>query len=138
MSADTPACIHRVLEGNIQEFILTEASRRGVDELFDTVEKILADAHASNDMSIIAGGFLLDSRIGVLPLNYALARARLMAKKYPTHPQSRTALLFTSNPLVRTVDLVLRTLISLRLYGANDRDAAIKWLNERVEVASKQ
>jgi len=133
-----PACIHRVLEGNIQEFILTETSRKAVDELFDTAEKILGDAYACNDMSIIAGRFLLDSRVGILPLNYAFTRARQMAKKYPSHPQSRTALVFQSSPLTRTVDLVLRTFISLRLYGAEDRDAALKWLGEHVEAKSSR
>ena len=133
-----PACIHRVLDGNIQEFVLTQTSRQAVDELFDTAEKILADAHARNDMSIIAGRFLLDSRVGILPLNYAFTRARMMAKKFPSHPQSRTALIFQSGPLTRTVDLVLRTFISMRLYGANDRDAALAWLAERTEATSKR
>jgi hypothetical protein len=132
------ACIHRVLEGNIQEFVLMETSRRAVDELFDMAEKILADAHARNDMSVIAGRFLLDSRVGILPLNYAFTRARLMAKKFPSHPQSRTALVFQSSPLVRTVDLVLRTFISMRLYGADERDAALAWLGERTEATSRR
>jgi hypothetical protein len=138
MTVQKPACIHRVLEGNIQELVLTEASRRGVDELFDMAEEIMADAHARRDMSIIAGRFLLDSRVGVLPLNYAFTRARMMAKKFPSHPQSRTALVFTSNPLVKTIDLVLRTFISLRLYGAHEHDQALAWLREEVPSPAKR
>lgn len=138
MTSNKPACIHRVLDGNVQEFVLTEATRRGVDELFDTVESILAEAHACNDMSIIAGRFLLDSRIGLLPLNYALSRVRAMAKKYPSHPQSRTALVFQLTPLTRALDLVLRTIMLFRLYGADDYDTALAWLREGAEPASKR
>src|SRR5688572_9131005 len=116
MSLNSPACIHRVLDGHIQEFVLAEASRVAVDELFDAAEQLMADAYAHNDMSIIAGRFLLDSSIGILPLNYAFTRARQMAKKFPSHPQSRTAFLFPSSPLTRTIDFSLRTLISVRFF----------------------
>jgi hypothetical protein len=132
------ACIHRVLEGNIHEFVLTEASRQGVDELFDTVENIMADAHAKNDMSVIAGRFLLDSSVGVLPLNQAFTRARAIASKFPSHPQSRTALVFAASPLVRTIDLVLRTFVSVRFYGSNERDQALAWLRENAPTAAKR
>ena len=131
-----PACIHRVLEGNIQEFVLTETSRRAVDELFDTVENIMKDAYARNDMSIIAGRFLLDCRVGILPLNHAFARALSMTKNYPSHPQSRTACLFASGPLVKPIYYFLRRVVSVHIYGIDERDAALAWLSEPVEAKS--
>jgi hypothetical protein len=138
VTSKTPACIHRVLDGNVQEFVLTEASRQGVNELFDMAEKIMEDAHARHDMTIIAGRFLLDSSVGVLPLNYAFSRARQMASKFPSHPQARTALIFKSSPLTRTIDLFLRQLVSLRLYSVDERDQALAWLRAGAEAASKR
>ena len=135
MISNTSMCIHRVLEGVIQEFVLTEASRPAVDTLFNSVEQLMAEAYERNDMSIIAGRFLLDSSIGILPLNYAFARARMMAKKFPSHPQSRTALLFPRSPLVRTIDFSLRTLVSVRFFSIDERETALMWL--RAGVAAK-
>lgn len=125
---NTPVCLHRVLEGNIQEFVLTEVTRRAIDELFDTAESLLANAHARQDLSVIAGAFLLDSSVGILPLNYSFARARAMSQKFPTHPQSRTACLLPPSPLLRTVDLFLRSFGPLRVYSIHQREEALAWL----------
>ena len=77
MSNHTPACIHRVLEGNIQEFVLTEVSRRAIDELFDITEKNLREA-AVNNPNDLANPVLIDSSIGIQSLNYSLIRLRGM------------------------------------------------------------
>jgi hypothetical protein len=135
VTSKKPACIHRILDGGIQEFVLTEASRQGVDELFDMAEKIMEEAHARQDTSIIAGRFLLDSSIGVLPLNYAFSRVRRLISKFPSHPQARTALLFKSGPLTKTIDLFLRQLVALRVYSVDEREKALAWLREGTRSA---
>jgi hypothetical protein len=124
----TPTCTHQVLEGPIQEFVLSSASRQAVDDLFDTMEKVLTDGHERSDPSIIAGSYLIDSRIGMLPLNYAFTRARMMAKKFPTHPQSRSAVIFAPSPLVKTVGFFLRSFGPTRIYSPDERDQALAWL----------
>jgi hypothetical protein len=121
-------CVHHVLEGSIQEFVLSVASRQAVDDLFDAMEQVLADGHARKDMSIIAGSYLIDSRIGMLPLNYAFIRARAMAQKFPTHPQSRSAVIFTPSPLVKTVGFFLRSFGPTRIYVPDEREQALAWL----------
>jgi hypothetical protein len=128
---NTPTCVYHALEGPVQEFVLTATSRQAVDDLFDMMEKLLADGHARKDLSIIAGAYLIDSRIGMLPLNYAFMRARATAQKFPTHPQSRTAVIFSPSPLVKTVGFFLRAFGATRIYGPQEREAALTWLRAK-------
>ena len=138
MTPLTPSCIHHVLDGNIHEFILTEATRLAVDELFDTAEQVMADAYAKQDTSVITGCFLLDSRVGILPLNYAFARAKLMTQKFPANASSRTACLFPASSLTKTVGFFLRSVAPVRIYGPDERDKALAWLREVSASASRR
>src|SRR5689334_22757495 len=94
------------------------------------MEHLLSEAYATNDLSVIRGSVLVDSRVGIPPLNHIFARSRVMAEKFTPHPLSRSACLFPSNTLVRTMGLFLRTMINVRLYSANERDEALSWLRE--------
>jgi hypothetical protein len=124
------ACLYHHLEGNVHEFVLNDTSRQGVDELFDMMERLLSDAHARHDLSVITSSFLVDCRAGIPPLNQAFARAKRMSQTFRTHPLSRTACIFPSNTLVRTVGLFLRTVTPVRLYNPSERDEALAWLRE--------
>jgi hypothetical protein len=83
MIAEAPACIHHLLEGKINEFILTETSRRAMDELFAIVENIQIEAAANNPADHYNPS-LVDSRTGLQPLNYAFKRMQPITTQYPT------------------------------------------------------
>ena len=134
MSADTPACIHRVLDGNIQEFVLTEISRRALDEMFDTTEKFLLEAVESGGSSAGSGAVLIDSSVGPQSLNYSLVRLRAMMGRFPGQRKAAIAIILPSNPLVRTISVMMRSIAPVRIYTPQEREKALAWLRERVQV----
>jgi hypothetical protein len=135
MSFDAPACVHRTLEGNIQEFVLKEVSRRALDELFDMTEKALSKL-APDQQSTTGYPVLIDSTVGLQSLNYAFIRMRTVVSKFPNQKQGRVALLLPSSPLLRTVAIIMRPLAPVRLYSANEREAALAWLREAISIPS--
>jgi hypothetical protein len=137
MSTPKPACIHRSLEGNIQEFVLTEVSRRAVDELFDITEQNLQNAVAS-DTPAVASAVLIDSSVGLQSLNYSLIRLRAMMSRFPDQRKGTIALLMPSNPLLRTISLIMRSIAPVRIYAPHEREQALAWLRQSVEATSRR
>jgi hypothetical protein len=123
MSQRAP-CDYRVLDGNIHEFVLNEISLRAVDMIFDTASDLL-----EQDSTKPYPG-LIDARIGSLPLNYMLKRAREVSQKYPKRVQARVALLGSTGMVTHSAMLLLRSILPIRLYKPSERDQALAWLRE--------
>jgi hypothetical protein len=79
----------------------------------------------------MAGAYLIDCRVGMPPLNYAFMRARSVAQKFPTYPQSRTAIILKPSPLVKTVGFFLRTFGPTHIYSPDEHDQALTWLRAK-------
>jgi hypothetical protein len=126
---NTPACTHHLLEENIREFVFTEASRRAVDEMVDILERIQIEA-ANGNTADHAMPSLVDCTVGLQPLNYAFLKVRPLISKYPLMRRSRVAMLITPTPLLKTIDIVMRSIAPVRFYRADQRDMALAWLRE--------
>ncbi len=129
MTPKPPACVYRLLEGGIKEFVLTEVSRRAVDELFD-----IADALSRNDISTFSQPTLIDSRVGVPPVNHSLVRLRAMMANAPDVGKMSVALIFPQDPLLNVVAFISRSILPVRLYKPNERDMALEWLRSTIEA----
>jgi hypothetical protein len=134
MTVDAPACIFTILEGNIQEFVLTEVSRRAVDELFDLTERNLQEALSRNDSSALTHPVLIDSHVGIQPLSYALVRLRVVMNKFPESRQGRIAIILPASPLIRNISMLMRPIAPMRVYTPQEREQAIAWLCSTMEA----
>lgn len=81
MTSNSSVCVYRVLDGDVQEFVLIEISRRAVNEMFDTTEKLLAEAAAQGKN--LRQPVLIDSRIGLQPINHVIMRMRILVNIFP-------------------------------------------------------
>jgi hypothetical protein len=130
-----PACIHRVLDKNVQEFTMKEVSRRALDELFDITEQNL-QASMDNDYPDLVRPVLIDSSVGVQSLNYSLIRLRAMVSRFPARRNGRIAIILPASPLIRTISMMMRPIAPMRIYAPHEREAALSWLTEPVEAGS--
>jgi hypothetical protein len=130
MTSNSTACVYRVLEDGIQEFVLTEVSRRALDEMFDITERVLNEAAARNDRADLAVPVLIDSSVGLQLLNYTFIRMRTLVNKFPARRTGRVALLLPSSPLLKTISIIMRPLAPIRIFGTDERDQAMAWLRE--------
>jgi hypothetical protein len=117
-----PPCDYRVIDGNVHEFVLNEISPRAVDMIFDIAANLL-----KQDATRPYPG-LIDARIGSLPLNYMLKRAREVARQYPNRVQGNVAVLGTSGMMVYNAMILLRPILPIRLYKPAEREQALAWL----------
>lgn len=136
MTTDSPVCIHRTLEGNIQEFVLTEVLRRAVDELFAGVEIWLSEATKNNPANLY-NPILVDTRLGLQPINYAFIQMRPFVIKYPSIRSVRIAMIMPPSPMIGTVSMIMRSVTHVRIYRPAEREQALVWLRESVEVQLK-
>lgn len=127
MNTASPACVHRILDGKINEFILTETSRRALDDLFAIIENIQREAARDNLADHYNPSFI-DSSVGLQPLNYAFKRMQPLMAQYPTMRRARVAILVPPNPLLTTASMIMRTVTFLRFYKLNEREQALAWL----------
>jgi hypothetical protein len=137
VTSQNPACIHHPLEGNVQEFVLIETSRRAVDELFALVETVESEA-LNNDPAHQAYPGLIDSTVGLLPLNYTFNRMYAVINKYPSIRRARVAILVSPNPLSKTISMMMRGLMSVRFYMPAEREQALAWLREDSKAAANR
>lgn len=133
MTTSNPACIHRVLEDNIQEFVFTEVSRRALDDMFDITEKSLREA-SENEGEAGAAAVLIDSSVGPQSLNYSLIRLRAMMGRFPGQRKAAIAIILPANPLVRTISLMMRPIAPVRIYTPQEREQALAWLRSTMEA----
>ena len=138
MSSQPPACTFRYLEGRIKEFVLTEVSRRAVDELFDLTEQIQREAASRNDLVTQSLPVLIDSSVGVQSLNYSMTRLRTVMSEFPETHKSPIAIILPIGPLLRTISVMMRPIAPMRLYIPQGRDEALAWLRARAEAQSGQ
>jgi hypothetical protein len=132
---DSPACIHNILEGNIQEYVFTEVSRRAIDELFFIIENLLIEA-AKNNPAAMQYPALVDSRVGIQPLNYAFIRMQPFIREYPSMRGSRVAMIVPPGPLIKTISMIMRSIAPVRFYSANEYERALTWLRDSVTTPS--
>ena len=133
----SPACIYHVLEGHIQEFVLTEVSRRAVDELFNSVEGWLSEA-TKNNPSNLYNPILVDTRVGLQPINYAFIQMRPFVNKYPSIRKVRIAMIMPPSPLLGTVSMVMRSVTHVRVYKPTEREQALAWLRQPASPSKSQ
>lgn len=134
MLVHDPVCTFRILEGGVKEFVLKEVSRRAVDSLFDMAEKVIGDAVSNNDLLALSQPTLIDSGIGLQPLNHSLLRLRALMIKFPETRKGSTAVILPASPLLKTLSVMMRPIASIRLYTPQERDQAQAWLLERAEA----
>ena len=128
MSAPTSACTFQYLDGRVKEFVLTEVSRRAVDELFDMAERMLHEALLRNDLLYLSQPTLIDSGVGTQPLNHSLARLHAMMDKFPQTRHGLIAITLPSSPLLKTLSVMMRPLAPMRIYTPQEREQALSWL----------
>jgi len=97
----------------LKNFVLTEVSHRAVDALFDTADKILGDAALNKDLLALTQPSVIDSRVGLQPLNHALYRLRFMMNKFPETRKSFMAVILPAGPLLK----MTRPIAPIRLYN---------------------
>jgi hypothetical protein len=132
----SPACIHHFHDEKIHEYTFTEISRRALDEMFATIEEVLTDAEKNNPGEPYKPA-LVDSRIGIQPLNYAFQRMRPLVNRYPGIERVRIALIVPPTPLLSAVSKILHTVTPMHFYKPTEREQALAWLLERSEAISK-
>jgi hypothetical protein len=134
MTTTSSVCIYRVLDGDVQEFVLMEVSRRAVNEMFDITEKLLAEAAAQGKN--IRQPVLIDSQIGLQPINHIIMRMRILVNIFPARRTSRVALIISPNPLSKTIAVLMRPFAPVRLYTPEERDQALAWLRAPIEQSA--
>jgi hypothetical protein len=130
MNTVSPACIHRIHDGKIHEYVFTEISRRALDEMFAIVEEIVSEAARNNKPEDQHNPTLLDSTIGVQPLNHAFQKMHPLVSQYPAIRQARIAIIVPPNPLIGTISKIIRTVTPMRFYKPGERNQALAWLRE--------
>ena len=125
--ADFPACIHRLHEGNIHEYFFTEISRHAVDQMFDIIESILIEA-AANNPADQSNPTLINSSIGLQPLNHVFQRMPPIVKKYPAVQRAHIAIIVPPSPLLGTISKILRTVTPIHFYKLHEYERALAWL----------
>ena len=130
MKNDSPACIHRLHDGKIHEYAFTEVSRRALDEMFAIIEEIVSEAARNNRPEDQYNPTLLDSSIGIQPLNHAFQKMQPLVSQYPAIRQARIAIIVPPSPLVGTISKILRTVTPMRFYKPGERNQALAWLRE--------
>ena len=127
---DSPACIHHLHDGKIHEYTFTEISRRALDEMFAIIEEIVSEAAKDNRPEDQYNPTLLDSSIGIQPLNHAFQKMQPLVARYPAIRQARIAIIVPPSPLIGTISKILRTVTPMRFYKPGERHHALMWLRE--------
>jgi hypothetical protein len=121
-------CTHIVLENDIHEFSLADASITSYEAYMQELEKIYQLRTLESPPMLT----LFDS-VGVrLPISVSMKRGKQLMDKYPQVGMIRTAILTDSFVEVRLVDSFVRLLrfpnTRLRFFAPSRRSEAISWL----------
>lgn len=112
--------VHR---NKIHEYVLSEVSRAAVDDLI-----ALLDAALRITPSNIVHPTLINTEVGVQPINYAMTQMRVLTKRYPGRPRGRLAVIIPANPLVNVLDIFLRPVMQVRFFVPSQHDDVLDWL----------
>ncbi len=121
-----PLCEMHVLDTGVVEFVMKESSRAAVDDLMSLMEEL---THLPIMQRTPAT--LLDSRVGVQPLNYIMSRMSQFAKKYPSRETGKLAMILPPNPLLNAINAMTRGLfprLGVRIFTPEQYNDAIEWL----------
>lgn len=129
-SAPQP-CLYAQLPSGIHELTYTEASRRAVDDFVAHILRIYAEAQA-NDVGETRLFLIDNSRVGSQPIKYTLERLREVLGQMDENYSSRVAILYTNSLLINMIKSLVNSLPrrhrEFRIFGVNEREAAIEWL----------
>jgi hypothetical protein len=115
--------VHR---NQVHEYVVSEASRAAVDDLI-----ALLDAALRITPDTVVHPTLINTAVGMPPINYAMTQMRVLVKRYPGRPRGRLAVLIPTNPLVNVLDIFLRPVMQVRFFAPQQRDTALEWLGRK-------
>ena len=133
MTPESSACLHRLLEGNIHEFTLTETTRRAVDELYGFIENLNFEI-ANNPTATPHIFMIVDATVGLPPLNYAFKHTKPLVAKY-SRQKATVALISPDSFLLKTIAVILRSITPVRFFKSDERAQALAWLQEQAAAA---
>ena len=127
------ACTCSQLENGIYELVMSEATRRAVDEYFAHVERVARSAKENGAAKVM---FLLDASQmdkNSPPLIYFFQKTRDYRDRYPDRLPTRNATVFQKGLIVSLVDTFLKSIgggdrDQARFFSPDERDKAIDWL----------
>lgn len=123
---ERPLCQLQIWDNGVVEFVMKESSRSAVDDLMSLMEEI-SQMPALNDNPAT----LLDSRVGIQPLNYIMTRMSQFAKKHPSQQSGKLAMILPSSPLMSAINAMTRGLfprIGVRIFTPDQYNDAVLWL----------
>lgn len=123
-----PRCLHHVHENGIHEFVMLEFSRAGVDAFAEKIQAMNAMLPPGTSAPV-----LVDSSQGTQPVNYMFTRMRELNRTAPKPAKrSRVALLHKPGIIATIVDGMMGVFpqVRVRIFRPEDRETAIRWLQE--------
>ncbi len=124
-------CIYSKIEPNIRHLLMTEASRKAVDEYIEIMESFMDNYEEDQVIHT-----LMDSSVGVQPIAHIFSRTRKLIKKYPqanrNQSETKLALILPSIPMVSMIETMMRAFPQLqtRIFTPGQQEEAIAWLRE--------
>jgi len=117
-------------EPQIHQITFTKSSREAVDDWVEVMQAIYTDIAPEERLK-----FLFDmTDSGTMPLVYAVNEGKRFVSGLTFHPESRVAMLHSSDSLRAFSNVVLKALrmghLRTRFFDVDDREGAIAWLNE--------
>jgi hypothetical protein len=122
-------CIYTQLDNGIHDFIFIRATRQAHDEWFAQTARIFEQAEPNKTLL-----FMIDLRdSGLPPLGYVVNNVRQIQAKYPQHPPTRSAFLYSPTALRPLVRLFITWLTTpgkdkVRFFAASEFEKATAWL----------
>jgi hypothetical protein len=123
------ACSYILHDNGIHEFILMEATRRGVDQLVELINQLYDKTTPDETVYEI-----IEFRGGMPPISYAVQRAREQLARYPKMPKLRAVILYDTDLFISFIIPLANVIFSrvnnlnVKYYPKSNREAAIAWL----------
>jgi hypothetical protein len=126
MSASTFERCQHTFEDGIHYFTVFDFSRAGTE---DFINAILA-MYVSPD---VGKPVLVDSSRGGMPVGYMIRRFRELYQSTPKPPPFKIAVLHQPSMIIGMIEGMTRlfTRTRVRLFKANEREAALAWLRQK-------
>ncbi|MCS6836687.1 MAG: hypothetical protein NZ750_11815 [Anaerolineae bacterium] len=125
--ARTAKCIYIHHDNGIHEFILADGSDEALDGWFIHLDQVFGEA-------VPVVRLLYVSQTDALPsINALMTRARLLDRRHPGRPKSRSAILYNSASKVRFLNVFVQMSSAVgrdqsRFFSKDQRQEAIEWL----------
>jgi hypothetical protein len=126
LTRELTRCKLTVHRSHVYEYVLSEVSRAAVDDLI-----ALLDAALRVTPDTIVYPTLINTAVGMQPINYAMTKMRVLVQRYPGRPRGRLAVIAPSSTLTSVLDIFLRPVMLVRFFSPNHRDDALAWLERK-------